>query len=77
MIIDCDGCATRTGGRSEACHGCLVAALFDTPDGIADLTPGEMRAIEIFETAGFEIEVLETPPLPVAVPVYRRRGHVA
>jgi len=70
MIIDCGRCA----GRSEACRGCLVSALLDTPDGIADLMPNELRAIEVFEAAGFEVELLETPEPPVVVPL---RRHVA
>lgn len=70
MIIDCGRCA----GRSEACRGCLVSALLDTPDGIADLMPAELRAIETFEAAGFEVELLETPEPPVVVPL---RRHVA
>ena len=41
------------------------------------LTPGELRAIETFELAGFEVELLETPDPPVSVPVYPRRRHVA
>lgn len=73
MIIDCGRCDRRAGG----CAGCLVSALVDTPDGIADLTPGELRAIEVFELAGFEVELLETPPPPVAVPMFRRDRHVA
>jgi hypothetical protein len=73
MIIDCGRCERRPG----SCPGCLVSTLADTPDGIADLTPGELRAIEVFELAGFEVELLETPPPPVAVPVFRRDRHVA
>lgn len=73
MIIDCGRCEQRPG----SCAGCLVSALVDTPDGIADLTPGELRAIEVFELAGFEVELLETPAPAVAVPVYRRGRHVA
>jgi hypothetical protein len=72
MIVDCGRCA----GRSDACRGCLVSALLDTPDGIADLTPGELRAIETFELAGFEVEILDTPEPPVVVPMLPRR-HVA
>ncbi|WP_433829174.1 hypothetical protein ACQP2E_07395 [Actinoplanes sp. CA-015351] len=68
MIIDCGRCAERT----AECQGCLVSALIDTPDGLADLTPAELRAIETFELAGFEVELLETPPPPVMV-----RRHVA
>jgi hypothetical protein len=55
------------GGAS--CRGCMIGALLDTPDGIEDLTPGELRAIETFELAGFEVELLETPAPPIAVPV--------
>ena len=73
MIIDCGRCDRRAG----ACDGCLVSALVDTPDGITDLTPGELRAIEVFELAGFDVELLETPAPPVAVPLFRRGRHVA
>jgi hypothetical protein len=73
MIVDCGRCA----GVSDACRGCLVSALMDTPDGIADLTPGELRAIETFELAGFEVELLETPEPPVVVPMLPRRRDVA
>jgi hypothetical protein len=64
MIIDCGQCAGRA-----SCNGCMIGALLDTPDGIGDLTPGELRAIETFELAGFAVELLETPAPPVAVPV--------
>ena len=77
MIIDCGECAEGSGARAARCQGCLVSALLDTPDGIADLTPGELRAIEVFELAGFEIELLQTPAPPVAVPMFPRRHHVA
>ena len=70
MIIDCGRCVERT----DECTGCLVSVLVQTPDGIADLTPGELRAIETFELAGFEVELLETPDPPAVVPV---RRHVA
>jgi hypothetical protein len=73
MIIDCGRCERRPG----SCAGCLVSALVDTPDGIADLTPGELRAIEVFELAGFDVELLETPAPPVAVPIRRPGRHVA
>jgi hypothetical protein len=65
MIIDCGRCA----GRADACRDCVVGTLLHTPDGIADLTPAELRAIETFELAGFEVELLETPARPAAVPV--------
>jgi len=73
MIIDCGGCARRT----DECKGCLVGALLATPDGIGDLTPNELSAIEVFELAGFEVELLETPEPPVVVPMLPRRRHVA
>ena len=65
MIIDCGRCSERADG----CRGCLVRAVLDTPDGIGDLTPGELRAIEAFELAGLEVDLLATPPAPAAVPV--------
>ena len=77
MIIDCGRCAAKAGRRADECDGCLVSALLDTPDGIADLTPNELRAIETFELAGFDVELLETPAAPVAVPIFPRRKHVA
>ncbi|WP_435827365.1 hypothetical protein [Actinoplanes philippinensis] len=49
----------------------------DTPDGIADLTPGELRAIEVFELAGFEVELLETPRPPAVAPIFRPGRDVA
>ncbi len=73
MIIDCGRCAER----ADECKGCLVSTLLDTHDGITDLTPNELRAIETFELAGFEVELLETPAPPVAVPMMPRRRHVA
>ncbi len=73
MIIDCGRCAERAG----ECHGCLVSVLAGTPDGIADLTSGEIRAIETFELAGFEVELLETPAPPALVPMFPRRSDVA
>lgn len=73
MIIDCDGCSER----ADECRGCLVRTLLTTPDGIGDLTPNELRAIEMFELAGFDVEVLETPEPPVVVPLFRRDRDVA
>jgi hypothetical protein len=75
MIIDCGRCTER----AEGCRGCLVRVVWDTPDGIGDLTPGELRAIETFELAGFEVDLLGTPPAPAAVPVplFPLPGHVA
>jgi hypothetical protein len=77
MIVDCGRCAEQADQRGDECNGCLVRTLLDTPDGIADLTPNEMRAIETFELAGFDVELLETPAPPVEVPVYPRRRNVA
>ena len=73
MIIDCGRCAER----ADECQGCLVKTLLDTPDGIGDLTGDELRAIETFELAGFDVELLETPAPPVAVPIFRPRRNVA
>ncbi|MEV6301041.1 hypothetical protein AB0M02_16655 [Actinoplanes sp. NPDC051861] len=73
MIIDCGRCAERT----DDCNGCLVSVLDSTPDGIADLTPGELRAIETFELAGFEVELISTPEPPVVVPLFPGRRNVA
>ncbi|HET9519316.1 MAG TPA: hypothetical protein VFO77_16455 [Actinoplanes sp.] len=64
MLIDCDSCAAR--GRG--CPSCPVQTLFDTPDGITGLQPGELRAIEMFELAGFDVELLATPSPPRQVP---------
>ena len=72
MIIDCGRCAER----ADECRGCLVSTLFSTPDGIGDLMPDELRAIETFELAGFDVEILETPEPPVVVPMFPNR-HVA
>ena len=55
----------------------LVSALIDTPDEIADLMPAELRAIEAFELAGFDVELLETPEPPVVVPMFPRHRDVA
>jgi len=74
MIVDCGRCPDQ-----GHCTGCLIGTLLDTPDGIADLTSGELKAIEVFELAGFEVELLETPepPAVVPVPVFPRRRDVA
>jgi hypothetical protein len=71
MIIDCGRCDQRSSAcdeRPRACGGCLISALWDTPDGIGDLTSVELGAIETLELAGFDVQLLETPAAP-AMPV--------
>jgi hypothetical protein len=70
MLIDCDSCGIRGAG----CSGCLVTALLDTGAPGADLGAAEIRALEVFARAGFEVEVL--PPAP-ARRARARRGHAA
>jgi hypothetical protein len=60
MLIDCSSCAVR----GPACRDCLVSALFDAPAEIESLEPDELRAIEVFARAGFEVEVVSTQPAP-------------
>ena len=57
--------------------GAWSARCSTPPTASADLTPGELRAIETFELAGFEVELLETPAAAGAGPVLPRRRHVA
>jgi hypothetical protein len=73
MLIDCDRCAVR----GAACSGCVVHALLEAPEGLAGLTQAERRAIEAFDVAGLEVEVLSAPEPPKALPLPRRRRHVA
>ncbi|WP_036372613.1 hypothetical protein [Micromonospora sp. ATCC 39149] len=54
MLIDCDRCRVRGAG----CGGCLVTALLDTEAPEGGLGPAELRAIEVFARAGFDVEVL-------------------
>lgn len=72
MLIDCDTCTVR----GAACNGCLVSALFDAPPEVERLDREELLAIEVFARAGFEVEVLSSPP-PTLRLVPRRRRHVA
>lgn len=58
MLIDCSSCAVR----GAACRGCLVTALLDAPAEIEGLDADELRAIEVFARAGFEVEVVTTQP---------------
>ncbi|TDC78995.1 hypothetical protein E1193_19865 [Micromonospora sp. KC606] len=67
MLIDCDRCEIRGPG----CSGCPVTALLD--DLPADLGSAELRAVEVFARAGFDVEVLAHESRP-ARPVRRRRA---
>jgi len=58
MLIDCSSCAVR----GAACRGCLVTALLDAPAEIEGLDADELRAIEVFARAGFEVEVVSAQP---------------
>ncbi|MFI7437496.1 hypothetical protein [Micromonospora haikouensis] len=60
MLIDCDTCRVRGAG----CGGCLVTALLDDEAPGVDLGPGELRAIEVFARAGFDVEVLPSVEVP-------------
>jgi hypothetical protein len=68
MLIDCDRCPVRGAG----CADCLVTALFEGNAAEAALGPAELRAIEVFARAGFDVEVL--PPEPAPAPRSRRRA---
>jgi hypothetical protein len=74
MLIDCGHCSVR----GDACADCVVTALFDAPSGLDRLTAEERRAIEVFDRAGFDVEVVAAPPAPrpVRLPAVRSR-HVA
>lgn len=63
MLIDCDTCAVR----GAACAGCMMSAMLDAPAAVGRLDPEEHQAIEAFARAGFEVDVLETPPARRAV----------
>ncbi|TDB75049.1 hypothetical protein [Micromonospora sp. KC723] len=67
MLIECDRCAIRGAG----CSGCLVTALLD--DSPAGLGSAELRAVEVFARAGFDVEVLAHESRP-ARPVRRPRA---
>jgi hypothetical protein len=80
MLVDCDSCSVR----GTACGGCVVTLLLDTPPAFHQLGAAEVRAIEVFELAGFEVTVLEPTHLELAPdrPVERsprrsRRGRAA
>lgn len=78
MLVDCESCSVR----GSACGGCVVTLLLDTPPAFHQLGAEEVRAIEVFELAGFEVTVLEpthfeTTPLTGVPSPRRRRGHAA
>lgn len=74
MLIDCGRCTVR----GAACAECVVGVLLDSPAGIGGLTADERRAIEVFDQAGFEVEVLEAPPPPKPLRLRTHRPrHVA
>jgi hypothetical protein len=54
MLIDCDSCAVR----GDACAGCVVSALFGEAPPLADGDDAEVRALQVFADAGFEVTVL-------------------
>ncbi|MDG4827165.1 hypothetical protein O7635_35415 [Asanoa sp. WMMD1127] len=58
MLIDCSSCAVR----GAACKGCVVTALLDAPAEIQELDADELRAIEVFARAGFDVEVVSQQP---------------
>lgn len=70
MLIDCDSCAVR----GAACQGCLVTALFDAPAGVDGLDADELRAIEVFARAGFDVEVVSQQPAPLRMVRPRSRS---
>ncbi|MEV4759160.1 hypothetical protein AB0J86_29245 [Micromonospora sp. NPDC049559] len=84
MLIDCDSCTVR----GAACAGCMMNALVtepprtpqrDGPGHDTRLTGAELRAIETFARAGFDVEVLGQSGGPALRPARRphRRHHVA
>lgn len=62
MLVDCESCSVR----GTACGGCVVTLLLDTPPALHQLGAAEVRAIEVFELAGFEVTVLD--PTHIEVP---------
>ncbi|GAA0932617.1 hypothetical protein GCM10009558_045770 [Virgisporangium aurantiacum] len=64
MLVDCTKCPRRGTG----CDGCLVAALYEPPPEVELLDRDELWAIETLARAGFEVALLEPPPVraPVA-----------
>ncbi|GAA3222713.1 hypothetical protein ACFO1B_43150 [Dactylosporangium siamense] len=68
MLVDCETCSVR----GTACGGCVVTLLLDTPPALHQLGAAEVRAIEVFERAGFEVTVLDPTHVEAAAP--RRAG---
>ncbi|MFC8847662.1 MULTISPECIES: hypothetical protein [unclassified Micromonospora] len=69
MLIDCDRCRVRGAG----CGDCLVTALLDADAPEGGLGPAELRAIEVFARAGFDVEVLPSAGAVPAADVPARR----
>jgi len=73
MLIDCDTCAVR----GAACQGCLVTALLDPSPEVDGLDADELRAIEVFTRAGFDVEVVSQTPAALRMARRRARFRVA
>ena len=70
MIVDCDRCAVR----GAACAGCVVSALLDQPQPTGGLDQEDVRVVELFEWAGFEVTVLAEPVAELGLPPVRAAG---
>jgi hypothetical protein len=55
VLIDCEGCKIRGAG----CGDCIVTLLIEAPPVLDGLGDAEMRCVEMFAMAGFEVEVLD------------------
>ena len=64
MLVDCETCSVR----GTACGGCVVTLLLDTPPALHQLGAAEVRAIEVFERAGFDVTVLDPTHVEAAAP---------
>ncbi|MET7421067.1 hypothetical protein [Dactylosporangium sp. NPDC005555] len=71
MLVDCETCSVR----GKACGGCVVTLLLDAPPAVHQLGAAEVRAIEVFERAGFDVTVLD--PTHVEAAPRRSRRHRA
>ncbi|WP_018216436.1 hypothetical protein [Salinispora vitiensis] len=66
MLIDCDGCV----GRADGCSGCLMTVLLNET---VEFGAAEVRAMEVFARAGFDVQVLSEPRPPADRPGRRHR----